>query len=161
MKILLDYKIEIVVKKGDKVQEQLSVFYREFTQAEKKEQEVQKKQFEKIFKKIQKIGRKDAALDKKAELYQLNGDIEKALKAIDDKEALAEEIDELQDELEAIGGEDQQAYAESIAKNRFDTLVSGKDLEKLVGYAETKGYISMMRSLDVAKVELEKKPDGE
>ena len=161
MKIQLDHKIVIQVKEGNKTKEELTIFYREFTQAEKKKQEVLKKQFEKIFKKAQKIGKKESALDKKAELYELSGEYEKALKSINDKDKLEDELEKLMDELDELGGGDQEAFAEKTAKYRFDILVSGKDKDKLLGYAEIKGYAQLLRGLDVAKAELEKKPSGE
>lgn len=161
MKIQLDYKIDIEVKESNKTKERLSVFYREFTQAEKKEHEGIKKQFERIFKKAQKIGKKQAALEKKAELYELNSDYEKALKAVNEKENLDDELEVLLDELEEIGGGDQEAFTEKAAEDRFEKLVSGEDKDKLSVYADIKGYSALMRGLDVAKVELEKKQSGE
>jgi len=161
MKIQLDYKIYIEVREGNKIKEKLSVFFREFTKAEVKEHNVLRKKFEKIFKKAQKLGKKEAALTKKAELYELNGDYEKALIAISDKSDLEDEIDSLMDELEIIGGEDQESFAENAAMNRFETLVSGAGKEKLAEYAEIKGYVSIMRDLDAAKAKLEKKQFGE
>jgi len=161
MKIQLDYKIEIDVREGNKSKESLSIFYREATQAEKKKQETLRKQFEKIYNKAQKLGKKQVTLNKKAELYELNGDYEKALGVISSKEKLDNKQDELLEELDAIGGGDQTAFAEKTSKQRFETLVSGKDKEKLVKYAEIKGYAALMRDLDVAKGELEKKQSGE
>ena len=161
MKILLDYKIDIEVRESNKIKEKLTVFYREFTQAEKKEHDVLKKKFEKIFKKAQKIGKKEASLTKQAELYELNGDYEKALKALASKSNLDDELETLMDELEDIGGEDQEAFAENTAMNRFETIVSGDGKNKLMEYAVIKGYVSIMRDLDVAKKELEKKQSGE
>lgn len=161
MKIQLDYKIDIEVRESNKLKEKLTIFYREFTQTEKKEHEVLKKKFEKIFKKAQKIGKKEAALTKQAELYELNSDYEKALSTLDKKSALEDELETLMEELETIGGEDQQAFAENTAMNRFETLVSGDGKSKLEEYAKIKGYVSIIRDLDVAKVELEKKQSGE
>jgi len=65
------------------------------------------------------------------------------------------------EQLQEIGGEDQDGFAEELAKNRFETLVSGEGKEKLRTYAQIKGYAAIMHDLDIAKVELEKKQSGE
>jgi len=161
MKIQLDYKIDIEVRENNKVKDKLSVFYREFTKSEKKEHEEMKKRFSKIFKKAQKIGKEQASLDKRAQLHELNGDYEKSLKCIEKKDKLEEDLDVLLEELDEIGGGNQDEFAENTAKERFFTLVSGKDAEKLQQYAEIKGYAALMRDLDIAKSELEKKLSGE
>jgi len=161
MKIQLDYKIDIEVRENNKVKDRLSVFYREFTKSEKKEHEDMKKRFSKIFKKAQKIGKEQSSLEKRAHLHELNGDYEKSLKCIEKKDKLDEELDYLLEELDDIGGGNQDEFAENTAKERFLTLVSGKDAEKLQQYAEIKGYASLMRELDTAKAELEKKQSGE
>ncbi len=161
MKIQLDYKIDIDIREGNKSKEKLSIFFREFTRDEKAKQQATEKKFFDIFKKAQKIVKKQTALEKKAELFELNKEYEKSIKAIDEKEKLEDQAEELLAELEKIGGEDQEAFAEELAKNRFETLVSGKDKEKLESYAEIKGYAALMCDLDVAKVELEKKQSGE
>ena len=161
MKIQLDYKIDIEVQEGGKNKEKLSVFYREFTQKEKKENDVLKKRFEKIFKKAQKIGKKQNTLNEKTELYKLSSENLKALKSIEENEALEDELDDLMQELDEIGGGNQDEFAEKTAQARFETLVSGKDKEKLEVYAEIKGYQALLRDLDKAKVELEKKQSGE
>lgn len=161
MKIQLDYKIDIEVKESNKTKEKLSVFFREFTQAEKKEHDGVKKQFEKIFKKAQKIGKKQSSLEKKAELHELNNDYEKALKAVNEKEILDDELEVLIDELEEIGGGDQEAFAEKTAEDRFEKLVSGDGKDKLAEHAKANGYVKIMHLLDVAKAELEKKQSGE
>ena len=161
MKILLDYKIDIEVREANKVKEKLAVFFREFTQAEKKEHDVLRKKFEKIFKKVQKIGKKEASLAKQAELHELNGDFKKALEVISDKSKLEDELEVLIDELNEIGGGDKEAFSENTALDRFETLVSGDGKAKLEEYAKIKGYAAIMRDLDVAKVELEKKQSGE
>ena len=161
MKIQLDYKIKIVVKEGDETKEELTIFYREFTRAEKKEHEELKKQFLDIFKKAQKIDKKQAVFSKKAELHELNGEYDKALKCIESKEKLDKEIDKLDKELNDIGGDNQDAFAETSAKDRFTALVSGIDAKKLEVYADIKGYVALMRELDIAKRELEKKQSGE
>ena len=161
MKIQLDYKIDIEVKESNKLKEKLTIFFREFTQAEKKQHEVLRKKFEKIFKKAQKIGKKQSALEKKAELFELNENYEKALKCIEDKDKLDDELEELMDELDEIGGGNQEDFAEKTAEDRFEKLVSGKDKEKLETYAQIKGYVALMRDLDLAKSELEKKQSGE
>ena len=161
MKIQLDYEIKIEVKEGNKTKENLKVFFREFTQAEKKEHDSLSKQFEKIFKKAQKIGKKEALLSKQAELFELAGDYEKSLKVLDSKSILDDELEKLIDEVEAIGGEDKEEFAEKAAKDRFNKIVSGDDKEKLREYAVVKSYVSIMRDLDIAKRELEKKQYGE
>ncbi|MFK5937726.1 MAG: hypothetical protein QM497_04925 [Sulfurimonas sp.] len=161
MKIQLDYEIKIEVKEGNKVKEKLTIFYREFTKVEQKEQETLSKQFQKIFKKAQKIERKQNSLTKKAELFELNKDYEKALKAISEREELEEDSDSLMDELNEIGGGDQNVFLETTAAKRFETLVSGKDKEKLYAIGEVKGFVALMRNLDATKAELEKKQSGE
>ena len=161
MKIQLDYKIDIEVQEGGKAKEKLSIFLREFTQKEKKENDVLRKRFEKIFKKAQKIGKKQNTLNEKTELYKLSSENLKALKSIEENEALEDELDDLMQELDEIGGGNQDEFAEKTAQARFETLVSGKDKEKLEVYAEIKGYQALLRDLDKAKVELEKKQSGE
>jgi len=161
MKIQLDYKIDIEVRENNKVKDKLSVFYREFTKTEKKEHEELKNKFSKIFKKAQKIGKKQSSLNKKAELYELNEEYEKSLECINKKDTLEDELEDLLDELDEIGGGNQEEFAEKIAKERFLTLVSGKDAEKLRQYAEIKGYASLMHDLDIAKADIEKKLSGE
>ena len=161
MKIQLDYKIDIEVQEGGKAKEKLSIFLREFTQKEKKENDVLRKRFEKIFKKAQKIGKKQNTLNEKTELYKLSSENLKALKSIEENEALEDELDDLMQELDEIGGGNQDEFAEKTAQARFETLVSGKDKEKLEVYAEIKGYQALLRDLDKAKVELEKKQFGE
>lgn len=157
MKIQLDYKIIIEVKEGDKLKEKLEIFYREFTQAEKKKNEVIQKKFEKIFKKVQKIGNKQVTLNTKANLYELNKEFGRAIKTLTQRDALESEIDKLMKELKEIGGDDHLAFAEKSAKDRFEVLVSGPGKDKLIPYAEIKGYAELMRDLDLAKIELEKK----
>ena len=161
MKIQLDYKIDIEIQEGGKAKEKLSIFLREFTQKEKKENDVLRKRFEKIFKKAQKIGKKQNTLNEKTELYKLSNENLKALKSIEENEALEDELDDLMQELDEIGGGNQDEFAEKTAQARFETLVSGKDKEKLEVYAEIKGYQALLRDLDKAKVELEKKQSGE
>jgi len=161
MKIQLDYKIDIEIQEGGKAKEKLSIFLREFTQKEKKENDVLRKRFEKIFKKAQKIGKKQNTLNEKTELYKLSSENLKALKSIEENEALEDELDDLMQELDEIGGGNQDEFAEKTAQARFETLVSGKDKEKLEVYAEIKGYQALLRDLDKAKVELEKKQSGE
>ncbi len=161
MKILLDYKIEIEVREGNKKKESLSVFYREFSRDELNEQKATKKQFMDIYKKAQKIEKKKSSLVKRAELLELSGEYEKSIVALDEIEKLESKSDSLVDELESIGGEDQDSFSDELAKKRFETLVSGADKDTLKSYAEIKGYVELMRSLDVAKAELEKKQSGE
>jgi len=161
MKIQLDYKIDIDVREGNKSKEKLSIFFREPTRDEKLKQKTLEKKFVDIYKKAQKNINKQHSLEKKAELYELNSDYDKSLRAIEEKETLEEKAESLFEELEEIGGEDQDAFAEEIAKQRYEMLVSGKDKEKLEVYAEVKGYVALMRDLDVAKAELEKKQSGE
>ncbi len=160
MKIQLDYKIDIEVKEQNKTKEKLSVFFREFTKAEKKEYESIKKRFESIFKKAQKISKKQESLQKRASLHELNGNYEKALECIEKKDALEEDVEELINDLDDIGGGNQEEFAENTAKERFNILVSGKGKEKLEHYAQIKGYAALMRDLDIAKSEIEKKQSG-
>lgn len=161
MRINLDYKIDIEVQEGGKKKDKLSVFLREFTKAEKKEHEELRKKFERIFTKVQKIGKKQTVLQKKAELYELNEDYKSAIETVSKIEKLDAEIEVLIEELDEIGGGNQDEFAENSAKDRFDALVSGKDKEKLKELAEIKGYSTIMRELDIAKSELEKKQYGE
>jgi len=161
MRITLDYKIDIDVREGDKSKEKLSVFLREPTHDEKREQKGVEKKFLGIWKRGQKIGFKQDSFAKKAELYERSGEYAKALEAIERKDALDADLEALEAELEELGGGDKEAFAEESAKKRFDALVGGKDKEKLETYAEIKGYVNIMRSLDIAKAELEKKQSGE
>lgn len=161
MKIQLNYKIDIDILEGNKKKDKLTIFYREFTKDEKAKQKQLEKKFIDIFKKAQKIVKKQAALEKKAELYELNSEYDKSIKAIDTKEDFEEKAQELFDELEAIGGEDQDAFAEELAKSRFDMLVSGKNKDDLENIAQSIGYANLMYKLDTAKTELEKKQFGE
>lgn len=161
MKIQLNYKIDIDIKEGNKTKQKLSIFYREFTKEEKKKQKQLEKKFFDIFKQAQKIEKRQAILDKKAELYELNGEYDKSIKAIEEKEKLDKKADELFDELEELGGEDQDSFMEELAKSRFDMLVSGEDKDKLESIAESIGYATLMTKLDKAKAELEKKQSGE
>ena len=162
MKIQLDYKINIEVMEGGKKKESLSVFYREFTKAEKKEHEELAKKFMKLYNKTQKIAKKQATLNKKIELLENSNQNEKALKCIDELEKLDEELEVLEEDINEIaGGEYENDFAEKSAKERFETVVSGKDKEKLKQLADIKGYVEIMNLLDVAKSELEKKQSGE
>ena len=161
MKIQMDYKIDIEVLEGNKSKEKLSVFYREPTREEGLEQKATEKAFVDIYKKAQKIERKQSSIDKKAELYELNGDYDKSIRAIEKKEKLEDELEVLYNDLEAIGGENQETFAEELAKQRFEILISGKDKDTLDKYSQVKGYVKIMQDLDVAKHELEKKQSGE
>jgi|GEM_PF-3127133 len=161
MKIQLDYEIKIEVKEGNKTKESLKVFFREFTQKEKKEHDVLRKQFLAINKKAQKLNRKQVAISEKAELYKLTKDYQSAIDAVSEQEKIEDELEELLDELSELGGGDPVEFAEKTAENRFEVLVSGKDKETLREYAEIKGYTALMQSLDESKNELEKKQSGE
>ena len=161
MKIQLDYKIDIDVREGNKSKEKLSVFFREFTPEEKAQQKVLEKKFVDIYKKVQKIAKKQASYEKKASLLELNAEYDKSIQTLNEIETLEAEAENLIEKLEEIGGEDQEAFAEELAKNRFEVQVSGKDKEKLETYASIKGYVALMHDLDVAKVELEKKQSVE
>ena len=131
MKLSLDYKIDVEVKEGNKSKEKLTVFLREFTREEKKDFTSIQKKFRDIFNAAQKISKKQIVLDKKAELFQLDGQFDKALEAICEKEKLDKEAENLQDDLVEIGGEDQIEFAEETAKKRFGMLVGGAGKEKL------------------------------
>jgi len=162
MIVQLDYKIDIEVKESNKTKEKLSVYYREFTKAEKKEYEDLVKKITKMFNKVQKLSKKQVTLNKKVELYENSNQDEKALECIDKLEELDVELEALEDEIvEISGGENQDAFAEKTAKDRFDKVVSGKDKEKLEQLVEIKGYVEIMKLLDTAKSELEKKQSGE
>lgn len=161
MKIQLNYKIDIDIKEGNKTKQKLFILFREFTKDEKKKQKQLEKKFFDIFKQAQKLEKKQNILDKKAELYELNGEYEKSIKAIEEKELLDKKAEELFDELEELGGGDQDSFMEELAKSRFDMLVSGGDKDKLESIAESIGYATLMTKLDKAKAELEKKLSGE
>jgi len=161
MRIQLDYKINIDVKEGNKTKEKLSIFFREFSKSEKKEHEQLRKSFERIFKKIKKLNVKFISCKKKIELYELDGDYKKALLEIEKSEKLGADLEVLVEELDELGGEDKEEFAETAAKDRFNLLVSGKDKEKLEQYAEIKGFANLMKDLDLAKADLEKKQFGE
>lgn len=175
MRVFLDYKINIEVKEGDKLKEKLSVFLREHTPEEKREQKKLVKRFAEIFKEANKLGRKKErltskinTLQKKSDLHEMNGDYESSISVLDEKEDIDNKIDdidarieELDDELADLGGNDQEAFNEASAKKRFESLVSGDGKDKLTDYAEAKGYQNMMISLDKEKDALEKKLSGE
>jgi len=162
MKIQLDYKINIEVMEGGKKKGTLSVFYREFTKAEKRDHEELAKKFMNLFSRVQKIGKKQVTLNKKIELLENSNQNEKALKCIDELEKLDEELEVLEDDIKDVaGGEDENDFAEKAAKERFEILVSGKDKEKLEQLADIKGYVEIIKLLDVSKSELEKKQFGE
>ena len=161
MKIQLDYKIDIEIQEGNKTKEKLSIFYREFTKAERQDNDALRKQFEVIFKKAQKIGKQLTVIDKKISLYEANSDFDKAIDGVLQKEILEEQAYELEEEINALGGGDQIAFNEELSKKRFDTLVSGKDKEKFEEYALIKGYSKLIQELDFTKAELEKKQSGE
>jgi len=162
MKIQLDYKIDIEVTEGGKKKESISVFYREFTKSEKKQNDELSKKFINLFKKAQKIAKKQVTLNKKIELLENSNQNEKALDCIDELEKLDDELEAIEDEIKFISdGEDERDFAEKASKDRFQTVVSGKDVEKLEQLAEIKGYVEIMKLLDIAKSELEKKQFGE
>ena len=161
MKIQLDYEIQINVQEGSATKESLVVFFREFTKQERKKQRESQDKFSKIYQKLQKLDKKQSSLTKKAELHELNGDYTLSLKCLAQNEKLDVELDKLVEELENIGGGNQDEFTESIAKDRFDKQVSGSDKSKLEVYAEIKGYSQLIRELDAAKAELEKKQSGE
>lgn len=161
MKIQLDYKIDIEIKEGAEIKNTLSVFYREFTKKERADQKKLEKKFVELFNKAQHLIKKKEYLAKKAELHELNGDFEKSINSLDKMDELSLKEDELLEELEAIGGEDQDAFAEELAKKRFDVLVSGPDKPKLAEVAESVGYTNIIQKLDAAKDYLEKKQSGE
>ena len=160
MNIVLDHKILIDVKEGNKTKSKLSIFLREFTKQESLERSAVVKKFNGIYKKIKKIGRKQELFRDKKELLQLNKEYEKSLKVVDDLELIDKDIERLEDELTEIGGEDQSEFMEESAKNRFELVVSGNDKEKLAELAEIKGYLFIMQALDAEKVALEKKQSG-
>ncbi|PHR57287.1 MAG: hypothetical protein COA44_06195 [Arcobacter sp.] len=161
MKLLLDYKIEVHIKEGDKSKEKLTVFLREFNRVEKKEFTSIQKKFRSIFTRAQEISKKQISLEKKAELYQLAKQFDMAIKTMEKIEILEKDVEKLNQELCEIGGEDTMEFAEETSKKRFELLVSGDDKERLAEYAEIKGYSKIMSALDSEKVALEKKHSGE
>lgn len=161
MKILLDYKIDIEVRESNKTKEKLTIFYREFSKSEKKEHEKLKDEFKKLYKQAQKLSRKQSSLDKKAELHELNENYSKSLEIISEKEKVEVELEKISQKLEDLGNGDTDTFAEKSSKEKFEVLVSGTGKEKLAELAEIKSYVEIMKSLDIAKVELEKKPSGE
>jgi len=161
MKIQLDYEIKIEVKEGNKIKETLKVFFREFTKSEKKEQDILKKQFLALEKKANKLNRKQVSIGEKIELYKLTKDYDKAVIGIKEREDIEDELEELLEELIALGGGQPDEFVEKSAEKRFNVLVSGKDKDVLQDYAEIKGYAQLMQDLDIAKRELEKKQYGE
>jgi hypothetical protein len=161
MKVQLDHKIVVVINEGDKVKEKLTVFFREFTRSEKKEQEALTNQFKGISKKAQKLSRKQLSLGTKARLLELDGEYREAIKTVEDSEKIEDELEVLLEELTELGGGDIEYFNERTAERRFNTLVSGKDKDALLGYAEIKGFSTIMSLLDNEKRELEKKQSGE
>ena len=161
MKIELDFEIPIEITKKGKVVEILSIYYREYTKKEKTEQNKLIKKITKIQKKNSKLLRKIGISDKKLEAYRELGKYESFLRETEKQEGLEEELDGIEEELEQLGGGDQIQYLETISKQKFDTLVSGKDVERLKEYAESMGYTKIINLVDKAKEELLKKPYGE
>ncbi|NOX15960.1 MAG: hypothetical protein GXP61_08050 [Epsilonproteobacteria bacterium] len=158
MKIALDVKIPLEIQEGGKTKENLEVFYRDFTRKERKDLENIVAKFKKLFEKADKLSKEEVILDKKIELCEKLEEFEKAFKFTERKEALACKTEELECEMEALGGD---SFEEDIARKRFNFLVGGKDKEKLRGYAEIKGYSPILSVLDRQKAEFEKKQYGE
>ena len=158
MKISLDTEIAVTVEEHGKEKETLTVYYREYTKAEKRELEALWKQFQALVKKTGKLEKKRASLEKKADLSERMGDLEKAMRFVEQIEKIDAQIEKVAEEIEALGGDD---FAETTAKKSFDLLVSGPDADRLRAYAEIKGYGPIMASLNAAKGDAEKKRSGE
>lgn len=158
MKINLNVKIPIEIQENGKTKEKLEVFYRDYTKDEKKEFEKIVNRFRALFKKALKIEQKEKILSKKIELSEKSEDYKQSLKYLKEQEKLQGELNALAEEIEGLGGD---AFEEKMSKKRFDTLLSGKDKEKLREYTEAKGYEFVMNAIDAQRTEIEKKHLGE
>jgi len=152
-RLFLSVPVEITVQDGkkDKV---LKVEIKEPTKKDRKEYKELVKKFEKITSRLNKIATKLESATKKRDFLEKLEKFEDALKEQEKIDSLVAEQDELEKEIDAIGGDD---FYETKARERFEKYVSGKDKEQLVEIAEQKDYITVMQALDVAKADAEKK----
>jgi len=158
MKLTLDVKIPLEIQEGGETKEKLEIFYRDYTVKEKRELEKIIAKFKQLFKKANKLSKKEMTLNKKIDLCEKADQFDKALGFIEERERIYETSEELDEELELLGGD---SFEEKMAKKRFNLLVNGSDKEKLRDYAEIKGYITILKALDFKKAEFEKKQFGE
>ncbi len=160
MKIILQHEITIEIVEGSADKESLKITYSEPTKAQKIDHKKSLLQYQKLRKDIRKISSKSILLNKKLILLDKSEKLDESLKVIENLEFLHEKAQKLEDSLEELIGGDEESFSESMEKSKFDDLVSGDDKEKLRIYAEQKGYVSILNSLNSAKAELEKKPSG-
>lgn len=153
MKLNLDYELKIEIMEKGKKKSTLNIFYREPTKAERKEEQKKFKEFNKLNKKLNSIRLKAPNLQKKADLLTDMGKRTEALAVVEQIEAKADELEAILEEMETFGGDD---FAETQAQERFEKLVSGKDVEKLKDIAESIGYVKMTDKLESAKADLQK-----
>lgn len=153
MTIELDYEIKVEIQERGKSKEKFSVWMREFTKDEKKENDKIVKEFQQLNKQLSKIERKHPILAQKVEAYKELDKHAEVLETLEKQEALSDQLDELLEKMESFGGDD---FGESRAKERFETTISGKDVDKLRTYAQSQGYIKILNMLDKAKEGLSK-----
>jgi hypothetical protein len=158
MKLALDVEIEVKVTEGGAEKETIVIFLREFTAKEQKDRKALIDKFNALFKKAQKLEKKQRRHEKSIDLLEAAGRPEDALIKVKESEKLDADLEAISKELENLGGND---FAETEARKRFDALVGGNGKEKLRSYAEIKGYVTVMRLLDVEKAAIEKKQSGE
>lgn len=153
MELVLEYPINVVVKRSDS-EEKLKVVYRYPTKKEEKEfREIEKKLLG-LMKRSRKLHSSLEAIEKKIEYAEKRGDWEAAEKHLNKKQKLEEEYEKLLEELEQEGGQD---IGEVISKKKFEVLVGGEDKEKLQELAEIVGYTRIVSQLDKERGELEGK----
>ncbi len=160
MKINLQYEITIEIVEGSKEKESLKVIYTQGTKAQKAQQKEGLREYQALHRNIRKISSKYALFSKKLTLLETLKETKQSLQVVEDLEVLSQKIQKNEDKLEKLIGNDEEAFFESLAKIKFEHLVSGADKGKLAKYAEQKGYINILASLESAKAELEKKPSG-
>ena len=158
MILQLDTPIEIKIREHNKVKETIKVFLRDHTREEEKKFEKTKKKFEDLVNKTQRLSSKSASVERKLKLYEEAGDTKKAIKMAEESDRIIDELSGIVDEVNALGGDD---FYEKLSKESFNILVSGEEKDKLIPYAEQKGYTVIMRSLREARADVEKKQSGE
>lgn len=153
MELVLEYPIDVVVKRSDG-EETLHIVYRYPTKKEEKEFRKIEKKILDLLKRYRKLGSEISVLDKKIEYAEKREDWEAAEKYVDQKQKLEEEYEQLLEALDKEGGQD---IAEVVNRKKFDVLVSGEDKERLKEIADVVGYTRIMTQLDTEREKLEGK----
>ena len=153
MELVLEYPINVVVKRSDS-EEKLKVIYRYPTKKEEKELREIEKKLNGLIKRSRKLNSALITVEKKIEYAEKRSDWEAAEKHLSKKQKLEEEYEKLVEEIEKEGGDD---IVEIINKKRFEILVGGEDKKKLQELAEIVGYTKIVAQLDKERDELEGK----